>query len=182
MGSSCWVQDDGGAPGFSLIGRFQVDGATYRDPLDSATDLESEARTRLPVTHVSREDAIAYCAGRGARLPTQEEWEYAARGPERRIFPWGDEADLDQIVPPDKLSIVGSVGANGAAWRGHQDMAGNVWEWTSSKQEGLFVLRGGSFADTNPARLRGAVRERVEGSHTNWDVGFRCVDLERDSR
>lgn len=161
--------------GWSRIGGFQSNGSTYRDLLASS-ERDREGARRLPVVHVSLADAEAYCAGRGARLPTQEEWEFAARGPERRNFPWGGEFEPMRVVRGAAVARVGSIGESGAGWRGHQDLSGNVWEWTSSVQEGLSVLRGGSFAESNPAHLRSAARLRVADTYTSWDVGFRCVE------
>ena len=102
----------------------------------------------LPREQVNWADAVAHCASRGARLPTEAEWEYAARGPEGLAFPWGDlfrRALVNSCDHSCEWNLIGTgwddgyantapVGsyAGGASWVGAMDMSGNVWEWTSS--------------------------------------------------
>jgi len=100
----------------------------------------------VPVS-VRRDQAVAYCDWAGARLPTEAEWEYAARGPESPVFPWGDDMDGTRMNYCDSNCIfdgadwrvddgypdaapVGSY-PKGASWCGALDLAGNVWEWTA---------------------------------------------------
>lgn len=122
-----------------------IDGACWYAPEGAASDIS--ARADHPVTHIAWEDAAAFCAWAGGRLPTEAEWEHAARGglADPR-FPWGDQEPDDTAFFPCNIfqgrfpeentaadgwigtSPVGSYAANGA---GLFDMAGNVWEWTS---------------------------------------------------
>jgi formylglycine-generating enzyme required for sulfatase activity len=102
----------------------------------------------LPRENVNWADAVAHCESRGARLPTEAEWEYAARGPDGLVFPWGDaykgllvnscdrscEFNLIGTRVDDGYANTALVGSysGGASWVGAMDMSGNVWEWTSS--------------------------------------------------
>jgi formylglycine-generating enzyme required for sulfatase activity len=121
-----------------------VPGASWRQPLGPGSDLAGLANH--PVTQIAYDDAEAYARWRGARLPTEAEWEWAARGDrDRAAFCWGDEpypggAQLANTwqgeFPWQNLALDGyertsPVGAFPPNDRGLVDMAGNVWEWTS---------------------------------------------------
>jgi formylglycine-generating enzyme required for sulfatase activity/tRNA A-37 threonylcarbamoyl transferase component Bud32 len=132
-----------------------------------------------PVVHVSQKDAAAYCDWAGGRLPTEVEWEFMARGVERRIFPWGDEWDpaLAQWMdgPGAAAQPVGTR-SGGATPDGLHDLAGNVWEWTSSRTNaGKAVLKGAAWSTENPAYARAAMRLDEKPDFSSNDAGFRCI-------
>jgi formylglycine-generating enzyme required for sulfatase activity len=140
--------------------------STYLDRLD------------YPVVHVSYHDAAAYCQWGGGRLPTEAEWEFAARGTARRIFPWGNQWQADRALWHHDASVrllpVGSF-PQSATPEGIQDMAGSVWEWTSSKMGNQIVLKGGSWLENNPANLRASTSRYEDPDLSHDDDGFRCV-------
>jgi len=149
-------------------------------------------KARHPINCVAFDEAVAYCAWRGKRLPTQEEWEYGARGTDGRHYPWGNEEPTSQLCwrrwdSKDTAAAQGTCPVDSfAAGRspfGLDDMAGNVWEWTSSLGEGTKrVVRGGSWANFSPASARAALHSVTdEPSYRGVDLGFRCAgDLPRE--
>jgi formylglycine-generating enzyme required for sulfatase activity len=98
---------------------------------------------------------------KGQRLPTEDEWEYSARGREARIFPWGDAAQPPQPLP--KRAVTQSSG-----------FGGNVAEWTESHTRGERVLRGGSWLLPQPFFQRLALR-RIGPPGAALDSSFRCA-------
>ena len=147
----------------------------------------------LPVETITWTEARDYCKLRGGRLPTEAEWEYAARGPDNLVYPWGNEFVADNVVyaenSDDKTANVGSRPA-GVSWVGALDLSGNVWEWTLSEYKDYpydandgrndattnvnRVLRGGSWNYTNSSNLRGAYRVNFDPLYSNFKIGFRC--------
>lgn len=155
------------------------------------------AGDNFPRENLTWYEARDFCLRRGARLPTEAEWEYAARGPDSWIYPWGDPWIPDNLVWRDgknrQTSPVGSRPA-GVSWVGALDMAGNVWEWTSSIHKpypynaldgrendtdttSYRVIKGGSwdYGDSNVARAswRGGDGYALD-KHDNG-IGFRCA-------
>ncbi len=139
---------------------------------------------RLPVTEVSWFDAKAYADWAGKRLPTESEWEYAARGTDKKLFPWGNEFNAKFAnVGTAKPSPVGSY-SEGKSVFGVYDLAGNVAEWTDSdslpypgsKVDPLpgKIVRGGSFA--KPVVFAMATsRAAFLQDRVSTDLGFRCA-------
>lgn len=152
-----------------------------------------------PRDSVSWPEAATYCADRGARLPSEAEWEFAARGPDSLLYPWG------AVFSPDVTHFAGNAGGQsapvgsypgGTSWVGALDMVGNLWEWTSTlydqsrypypytasdgredvdDQNSFRVIRGGSL--DNEATLMLAVTRKAKHPTGEWYgyVGFRCA-------
>jgi formylglycine-generating enzyme required for sulfatase activity len=170
--------------------------------------LDSDApKDRLdhPVVLVRWEDAIAYCAwlsgasGRTVRLPTEAEWEKAARGGlEGRRYPWGDRLDRNLanfLIDPSLKSMQGTTPSRNNPPNGYGlfDMAGNVWEWVADwydsryyttaparcpagPREGtLRVLRGGSWLVADVRMLTCSHRHKVPPDTYSYGIGFRIV-------
>jgi poly-gamma-glutamate capsule biosynthesis protein CapA/YwtB (metallophosphatase superfamily)/formylglycine-generating enzyme required for sulfatase activity len=142
-----------------------------------------------PISLISRAEASAYCAWRGARLPTEDEWEYAARGPENLMFPWGNgwvptfanwfdrpRKGAERVDGAKLWATPGSY-PDGRSPFGLFDMSGNVAEWTSSNYFGtdLAVLKGGSWFTNNPHWLRPAFRYFTDPEERSTIYGFRCA-------
>jgi formylglycine-generating enzyme required for sulfatase activity len=151
-----------------------------------------------PMTMVSWFGAWGYCGFFGHRLPTEMEWEKAARGTDTRPLPWGDDiarANANFYASRDPFEAMSSFGSrtspvgfyNGKTYDGYAtldsaspyglyDMAGNVWQWTGDVYEGMHYrfLRGGS-KDTYEMDLRIWVRNNATPTYFSPGVGFRCA-------
>jgi formylglycine-generating enzyme required for sulfatase activity len=145
-----------------------------------------------PVVNITWDEAQSYCAWAGGRLPTEAEWEHAARGgSEGQLFPWGNEyqgqANARHNLPSETIEFTAPVRSFPPTGFGLHDMAGNVWEWTASEfvarhdsarsRTGydLRTIKGGGW-DSSIPRLRVSERAALSriGRH-NLHVGFRCV-------
>jgi formylglycine-generating enzyme len=143
----------------------QVEGASWRHPEGPQSDVE--ARADHPVVHVSWHDAQAYCAWSGTRLPTEAEWERAARGGlEGHAFPWGDDLEPGGA---HRMNVFqgefpgGNTGADGYLGTapvdayepnglGLHNVTGNVWEWCSDWFEPAYYATSPSYDPRGPER------------------------------
>jgi len=167
-----------------------VEGASWRAPEGPGSDTAS--RPEHPAVHLSYHDALAYCAWAGARLPTEAEWEYAARGGlGGRRYPWGDDFAPERLntwqgdFPRTSTRTGGATGTvrvdtyepNGF---GLFNMSGNVWEWCADRfvpggEER--VIRGGSYLchASYCHRYRVAARSKNTPDSSTGHGGFRCA-------
>lgn len=192
------------------IDKYEVTNLQYKQFID-ATNRKSpnhfrnrtypEGKVDHPVVYVSWFDAKAYCEWAGKRLPSDIEWEKAARGTDGRDYPWGDDFDVNKLNSPVRwksLNMEGDttpVGSfeGGKSPYGLYDMAGNVWEWTGSWYtqypgntwpsenygEQYKVLKGGSWWDCSfyrcgvsaPVFNRSYFKQNIK----NPSFGFRCA-------
>jgi formylglycine-generating enzyme required for sulfatase activity len=192
------------------IDKYEVTNLQYKQFID-ATNRKSpshfrsrtypEGKVDHPVVYVSWFDAHAYCEWAGKRLPTDIEWEKAARGTDGRDYPWGDDFNVNKLNSPLRWKSLNMEGdttpagsfEGGKSPYGLYDMAGNVWEWTDSWYtqypgniwpsenygEQYKVLKGGSWWDCSfyqcgvsaPVFNRSYFKQNIKNS----SFGFRCA-------
>ena len=194
------------------LDRMEVTNAQYQRCVDAGAceksgyaddpDYNSDVR---PIVGVNWDDAQSYCQWAGARLPTEAEWEYAARGPKGWVYPWGNKFDGARLnfcdkdcgmawsdqAADDGYALTSPVGSypGGVSWCGVLDLAGNVWEWVADRYE-----RYPTEQQVNPTGpTSGEIRVLRGGSDISgsidvrsavrfwispdrfYDVGFRCA-------
>jgi len=168
-----------------------VEHASWQRPEGPGSHVRD--RSSHPVVHVSWRDATAYCKWAGTRLPSEAEWERAARGGlEGRRFPWGDDLFDADGVPRCNVFRGAFPNAPAAGWQpapidagagepngfGLYNTCGNVWEWCADEHDnGERALRGGSFLchDSYCNRYRVAARSANTPDSSASNVGFRVV-------
>jgi len=184
------------------IDKYETTNREYQQCADEGECSYNKTHLKLrdhkqPILNIDWKQAHLFCQWAGKRLPTEAEWEKAARGTDGRIYPWGnDKVDCKKAhykkCKPKKTLTIGSL-PDGASPYGAMDMAGNAQEWTADwykrsyyargpkknpkgPTSGSFhLVRGGSWED-KPQDLRTSRRVRVVFSETEWNnYGVRCA-------
>jgi formylglycine-generating enzyme required for sulfatase activity len=194
------------------IDRFEISREQYNQCLAAgictATELsEISTEDSQPINLVTWQQARNFCESwRGARLPTEAEWEYVARGPSGWIYPWGNDFDSsrlnfcdqhceaeDHTADNDGYQYPAAINEypEGASWVGAYNMTGNVWEWTStrlrsypyeadSRHESLEAndvrVIRGGSYNTNTTYIRSQTRFWLDQTTAGRGVGFRCLE------
>jgi formylglycine-generating enzyme required for sulfatase activity len=148
-------------------------------PAQLAARLAAPQLADHPATEVTFDDALAFCAWAGARLPTCDEWEAAARGADGRPWPWGETFDAERCACAE--ASVGwtepvTAHPDGAAPRGAEQLAGNVWEWVADPpdDDGWRAVRGGSYLD-HAWGLRASRVLAADPARATATTGFRIA-------
>ncbi len=194
------------------IDRYEVTDAQFDQHNGKARNPSHWVEPNRPRTNITWAEARDYCKGRSAtingeiyRLPTETEWEYAARGPHNVLYPWGNDYSEGNVASSviNRLGGPLDVGSmpNGASWVGAFDMSGNVWEWVSTIYDqkkfpyhdnydpsdgredtdnpaSQRVTRGGVWNTDIIAQLRTAYRQGAPARLGSEYIGFRCVRSE----
>src|SRR5579872_422312 len=174
------------------IDTSEVSNDAYRKYCDATGSArpDSPGPPDLPVTGISFEDAQAFARWAGKRLPTEQEWEKAARGTDGRTYPWGNET----MTAPSALQPVNALPERKSPY-GVFNMAGNAWEWTTTPfpatsaeiedmkrvlevkavSDRWYSIKGGSFSPHQEGFFRSFMRRGWPADRTSPFIGFRCV-------
>ena len=182
------------------VAQYQKYSTATRKGMPEAPDWEWEGHGDHPIVNVSWDDADAYCREQGTRLPTEAEWEKAARGTDRHKFPWGNTFNASLLQTTKKALSntltalpVGSLHDMASPY-GVLDMSGNVFQWVADWYDQdyykknlqvpnpvgpdtgtLHVLRGGPWTNHSPENFRVAKRNSYPTANSMNTIGFRCV-------
>ena len=184
--------DEAEVTGQRYAGFVQATG--HRAPYYWRDGKVTAGKEKFPVVNVSWDDAAGFCTWDAKRLPTEAEWEHAARGTqEGSMYPWGDRKITDADAVFNKLDGPAPVCSKSKTASGLCDMTGNVWEWCSDwygqhyyqdspdrnpqgPEKGQYrVIRGGSWFDVPPLFLTLSYRSWARQRERSPTIGFRCV-------
>ncbi len=163
----------------------EVTVAAYQRYLDStaiAAPWRQSPPKSWPATGILWSEAQRFCQWRGARLPTEDEWEAAARGKQGARYPWGERWDRGRANAGSMTDTLQPVGAFplGRSPAGAEDMVGNAWEWTAADTvtpngQVRHVIKGGAF-NTQPENAAATFRSALPDDRRQlWNTGFRCA-------
>lgn len=169
------------------IDRYEATNASYKACVDAgaceppkesssfshAVYFGNSTYDNYPVVNIHKKQAREYCEWRGAHLPTEQEWDKAARGTDGRFYPWGSDYDPNYANYGKTQNDTAEVGSypKGASPYGALDMLGNVWEWVDdpSVNDMDYVSMGGSWLDVGPLQKAGGQVYNL------WSFGVRCA-------
>jgi formylglycine-generating enzyme required for sulfatase activity len=192
LGAADWEAEGRIVSHDATLGRFEIDAfeiteASYDECVIArmCAPLPTSGEPGRVLGGLSRADAESYCAFRGGRLPTDDEWTFSAGGPKPRRYPWGDTGAVCRRGAwglqdgPCGFEFSGPelAGAHpdGASPEGVQDLAGNVAEWVAGPAGAIGSVRGGSFRSGLATELRTWQTRAVPVTNHVSDVGARCV-------